>query len=421
MSSMPSRLVPLAVLSLLLALTPLAFAQLKVEVLDTVKIHESHKYGYFPSVQMLSTGELICDFSLDADKHDVEGNFWAYVISEDKGKTWGMRNTAGFVYREAAYTRDPALPDGSMLNVAGYPLPSAGDDYRNINAGSVVISNGGKTILFNRDVRIHLPKPAGRQKMTDEVENFADLGLGKIKEAACMVFSGTIVQSRDGGWLTVMYGKLQGDEYFRTIVVKSDREGKKWNYVSTIVGDEAAKKAMLAEKEPKTEGFCEPRMIRLKDGRLFVVMRRGSNNMIYKSWSKDEGRTWSQPVTIGFRGVEPAMMEMQDGTLALCTGRPDAIAVRFSVNGGETWTNTTGLTKGFEHKNPSKPHATQKSTCYTGMVEVQPGKLLIVYDHLPFVDGWGLNPDSEPTAMNSIYGTFVKVSRGDRRSAAGPE
>ena len=406
-----SRLNSLAILGLLLAWPAAGFAQLKVEVLDTVKVHESHKYGYFPSVQMLASGELICDFSLDADTHDVEGNFWAYVISRDQGKTWGMRNTAGMIYREASYTRDPSLPDGSMLLVAGYPLPGPSDDYQNLETASARLSDGGNTILFSRDVRIHLPKAAARQKMDDRIEYSGTLGLGKIKEAAFMFFSGTIVAARDGGWLTTMYGKLEGDKFFRTLVVKSDKFGKNWDYLSTIAGDEAAEAALKAEGEPKCEGFGEPRMIRLGDGRLFAVMRRGSNNMIYKAWSDDDGKTWSKPTSIGFRGVEPALMMMKSGILAFSTGRPDPIAVRFSLDGGATWTSPTGLTKGFELDDPQKPQGAQKSTCYTGLVEVEPGKLLVVYDHLPFAGGWGLNPADKPEAMNTIYGTFVKVSR----------
>lgn len=405
------RLGLIPVLGILLASPASSFAQLKVEVLDTVKVHESHKYGYFPSIQMLSTGELICDFSLDADVHDVEGNFWAYVISRDRGKTWGMRNTGGFIYREAAYTRDPSPPDGSMLIVAGYPLPGPEDDYRNLHASSVRLSEGGKTGLFSRDVQIHLPKPAARQKMDDKIENSGSLGVGKIKEAALMLFSGTITAAQGGGWLTTMYGKWEGDKFFRTIVVKADQSGKNWDYRSTIAGDEAVEAALKFEGEEKSEGFAEPRMIRLGDGRLFVVMRRGSKNLMYKAWSKDDGKTWSKPISIGFRGVEPALMAMKSGILALCTGRPDPIAVRFSVDGGQSWTNTTELTKGYQNENPGKPHAAQKSTCYTGMVEVEPGKLLVVYDHLPFVQGWGLNPNDEPTAMNTIYGTFLRIDR----------
>ncbi|MDB6169551.1 MAG: hypothetical protein JWM88_2415 [Verrucomicrobia bacterium] len=402
-------IVPL--LGLLLAIPMAGRAGPAVEVLDTVTVHESHKYGYFPSLQMLSTGELICDFSLDADTDDVEGNFWGYVISKDGGRTWGMRNTGGMLYREASYTRDPSLPDGSLEIVAGYPLPGPGDDYRNLQASSARLSAGGNTILLSRDVQIHLPQPAVRRKMDGTIHDSGTLGLGKIKEAALILFSGTTSASRDGGWLTTMYGKLEGDEFFRTIVVKADRAGKNWQYLSTIAGDEEARAALAREGEKKAEGFGEPRMVRLPDGRLLVVMRRGSNNVMYKSWSEDDGRTWSKPASLGFHGVEPALMVMKSGLLAFCTGRPEPVAVRFSADGGSTWSTPTQVAKSDEVNIPDKPYARQKSTCYTGMVEVEPGKLLIVYDHLPFVEGWGLNPDKAPTAVNSIYGTFLKVTR----------
>ena len=418
MSSRPLRSL-LFLLSTIVPLSVSAAPALKVKVLETVKIHESHKYGYFPSIHMLSTGELICDFSLDGDKHDAEGGFWGYVISNDKGKTWGMRHTAGFIFREVAFTRDPALPDGSLMMLGGYPLPSAGDDYRNINASSVSIGNGGKTITLSRDVVVSLPKPTARQKMSDTVENFASLGPGKIKEAAFMFFSGTTVSSQDGGWLALMYGKLEGDEFFRTIVVKADRSGKKWQYVSTVAGDEAARESLKAEGEAKTEGFAEPNMIRLKDGRLFMVLRRGSNNQMYKSWSTDDGKSWSKPGSLGFKGVEPAMMEMKSGFVVVSTGRPGPIGVHVSEDAGNTWGHFIQVTDftvpqkkksaTAQHEGPA--HMAQSSTCYTGLVEVEPGKLLVVYDHLPYVEGWGLNPADKPEAMNSIYGTFLQFSR----------
>ena len=408
-----SRLNSLAVLGLLLAWPTAGFAQLKVEVLETVTVHESRRYGYFPKVQMLSTGELICDFSLDADVHTLESNFWGYVISRDKGRTWGMRHTAGAFFREeSAYTRDPALPDGSMLMVAGYLLPVKNEDYSRLHAASLRLSDTGTTALFRRDVTISLPQAAQRVTLEEsKLPNFESLGGAKIKEAALMSFCGNLVAGRDGGWLATLYGKFVGDRYTRVIVAQADSAGKQWEYVSSITSDDLATAALAAERESATEGFGEPRMIRLADGRLFAVMRRGSNNQLYKSWSSDEGGTWTKPMSIGFRGVEPAVMQLRDGTLALATGRPDPIAVRFSLDGGATWTSPTGLTKGFELDDPKKPQGAQKSTCYTGLVEVEPGKLLVVYDHLPFAGGWGLNPADKPEAMNTIYGTFVKVSR----------
>ena len=147
----------LPLLGLVLASSTASYAALMVEVLDTVKIHEIRKYGYFPSIQLLATGELICDFTLDADDFELEANFWGYAACRDHGKTWGMRNTGGMIYREAAYTRDPSLPDGSMLIVAGYPLPGPGDDYRNVESIPVKMSDGGNVSQYSRDVRSHRP------------------------------------------------------------------------------------------------------------------------------------------------------------------------------------------------------------------------------------------------------------------------
>jgi len=418
MSSRP-LLSLLFLLSTIVSLSVSATPALKIKVLDTVKIHESHKYGYFPSIHILSTGELICDFSLDGDKHDAEGGFWGYVISNDKGKSWGMRHTAGFIFREVAFTRYPALPDGSLMMLGGYPLPSADDDYRNINASSIIIRNGGKTITLSRDVVVGLPKPAARQKMSDTVKNFDSLGPGKIKEAAFMFFSGTMVASQDGGWLALMYGKLEGDEFFRTIVVKADQSRKKWQYVSTVAGDEEARASLKAEGEVKTEGFAEPNMIRLKDGRLFMALRRGSNNQMYKSWSTDDGKSWTKPSSFGFKGVEPAIMEMSNGLVVVSTGRPGPIGVHVSEDSGKTWGHFTKIADytvplkedSARGQKEGRTHMVQSSTCYTGLVEVEPGKLLVVYDHLPYVEGWGLNPADKPEAMNSIYGTFLQFSR----------
>lgn len=385
-------------------------SQVTVTVLDSVKIHESHTYGFFPSLQRLSTGELICDLSLDADKDEVETNFWAYVISKDNGKTWGMRNTAGFVFREAAYTRNPSLSDGTMLMLAGLPLPVEGD-FTHLRAVSVLFSDGGNTVKFSRDVSVQLPSAAAVDPIDDSVANSSSLNGARVHECASMSFCGTLIRAQDGGWLDAMYGKLVGDKYYRTIVVRSDHAGRDWRYVTTIAGDAKAEAALKREHEEKSEGFDEPRMIRLPDGRLFVVMRRGSNNLLYRSWSRDDGKSWTEPASIGFRGVKPNLWLMGNGVLALATGRPDPIAIRFSIDGGNTWTNTTEIMAAVSPHDLHDAQGRVRSTCYTGVAEVEPNKLLIVYDYLPNVGGWGKNPPDDAKAMNTIYGTFISVVR----------
>lgn len=384
-------------------------SQVQVKIMDTVKIHESHTYGFFPSLQMLSTGELLCDVSLDADKDEVETNFWAYVISKDKGRTWGMRNTAGLAFREAAYTRNPSLADGTMLMISGVGLPTE-NDYKNLQFVSIEFSDGANTARFSRDVHVHVPIAAASEPIEDDVVHCASLNGARVHEAASIAFCGTLLRDRSGRWLDTMYGKMVGDKYYRTFLVRSDDKGRNWSYMTTIAGDSEAEAALKSEHEEQTEGFCEPRMIRLPDGRLLVVMRRGSNNVIFRSWSNDDGQSWSKPSSIGFKGVKPNLWLMSSGILALCTGRPEPVKIRFSVDGGETWTNTTQIMGAIKEGDLYDPKNRLRSTCYTGMAEVEPNKLLIVYDYLPNVGGWGTNSEDGSRAMNTIYGTFVSVS-----------
>ena len=105
------------------------------------------------------------------------------------------------------------------------------------------------------------------------------------------------------------------------------------------------------------------------------------------------------------------MIQMKNGLLALSTGRPGPIGIHFSADDGKTWSERTVVADFPGTTDARVPNHKQLSTCYTGMVEVEPGRLLVVYDHLPNVAGWGMNPADKPGAVNTIYGTFVKVTR----------
>jgi len=136
------------------------------------------------------------------------------------------------------------------------------------------------------------------------------------------------------------------------------------------------------------EGFDEPCLLRVPDGRILCMLRTGSGRPIYKSWSSDDGKGWSEPVKTGVVGVEPKLLLMTSGVIACSYGRsrkdvsdrpgpfgfPSEDAwIMFSQDGGETWTNHTVLYEG-------------PSTGYTSMVELSPGELLCTHDILGF--GW---------------------------------
>ncbi|NQU10312.1 exo-alpha-sialidase [bacterium] len=195
--------------------------------------------------------------------------------------------------------------------------------------------------------------------------------------------------------LAAVYGWFKGDNTpcpyqprmckFRCFILRSRDRARHWEYVSTIATD-----PRVGE-----EGFDEPVMIRLTRGahrgRLVCLMRTGSHQCpIYQSVSDDDGATWSKPRALWFRGVDPDLVELTDGTLACSFGwrtrrwtdrRPPARLgnyLVFSRDQGATWTHLTRL--------PIEPHAnTPWTTGYTSVCATGPRRLLVAYD----IGRWG--------------------------------
>jgi hypothetical protein len=205
----------------------------------------------------------------------------------------------------------------------------------------------------------------------------------------------TILKMDDGSWLMTMYGNFASDTIIpvdddaaeetqfmmRTIIVSSDDEGHSWKYLSTV--------AVPAEGEPVGEGFVEPAITRLKDGRLLCVMRTGHHFPLYSSWSNDKGMTWTPPVYTGMdRGCDPCVITLHDGRVALSWGRrfPEGwsdisaqgdkgrfeypgegyTSLSVSNDGGATWDTYKILKK--------------SGSCYSTIFEVEPDVLFMQAD-----------------------------------------
>ena len=206
---------------------------------------------------------------------------------------------------------------------------------------------------------------------------------------------GNIVVLPDGSWLMSMYGNFEQDTIVpwdrsaaaetsamqRSFVVRSTDEGRTWNHRATI--------AAPRRGDPVGEGFVEPTIARLPDGRLLAVLRTGHHHPAYASWSDDDGRTWSPPVYTGLdRACDPTLLVLADGRVALAWGRryregwsrigPEGDHERFeypgegfvnlalSEDGGLTWT--------------TQPIARGAGSCYAYPIEVEPNVLLVQVD-----------------------------------------
>lgn len=213
-------------------------------------------------------------------------------------------------------------------------------------------------------------------------------------------FSRSVLELPDNSLLATAYGCFQEDRLVpedrhsqietpyktRAFLVLSQDQGLSWHYYATI--------AQPIAGDPVVEGFNEPTMVRLDDGRLLCILRTGHYTPLYACWSSDDGQTWTDPLYTGLeRGCWPCLRKLIDGRLALSYGQrfpagwsritpqgdwpryepiwPGTGLVRLAISAdgtGETWDDAiVGSGMG---------------SCYSTIYEVAPDQLFCQ------VDGW---------------------------------
>jgi len=370
--------------------------ELKVQVGKAVEITASSiNHCWYTTVHQFSTGEILATMRMSGDDSNPEGEFSAYSISKDGGQTWSRRYTMGAGANvDAAYTQ-VTREDGTIWALgAGYDSLEANPPGQamNFHAALTKFSRGGMEIDQIRDARIHLSEPAISKPPTVMATGRKDATkLSVVYEANPW---GAIVDGPGGEWLTTFYYMTERDPRQRRLVlIRSTDQGRSWEeygIVAAIQPNEAPWPWM------GKEGPNEATLVRLSKDRLYCLFRTGGGDYMGEAWSMDDGKTWTAPVSSGFKGVAPHLRLMSDGLLACTYGRPGPVTIMFSSDEGKTWTNVTPISHGM-------------STQYTDLIEVEPGKLLVVYDRTPY--GWKAIPSSDKSSKNAIYGTFVEVRR----------
>ena len=202
----------------------------------------------------------------------------------------------------------------------------------------------------------------------------------------------TILEMPDGSWRLTMYGNFDVDTLppldrssqqetkymMRAFILISRDQGSSWQYLATIAAPQLG--------DPVGEGFVEPALTRLSDGRLLCILRTGHYYPLYASWSSDGGISWTAPVYTGLdRGCDPCLITLVDGRVALSWGRrfpetwstidSQGDAARFkypgvgvvnlaiSSDGGATWVNTKVAQRG--------------GSCYSTIFEMAPNIIFL--------------------------------------------
>ncbi len=170
-----------------------------------------------------------------------------------------------------------------------------------------------------------------------------------------------------------------------TVCLASEDAGRTWTYRS-MPGPFDPRLVTHGYLRHPLDGLCEPSCTRLDTGELLLVMRLGSFHPLYTTRSADEGRTWrpqadqrpgcyyagwpARPISV--HGILPTVLTLPDGTLALCSGRPD-VTLSFSFDRGYHWPWT------YRFIEDNKPE--EQGTYNNTMVLVAPNRLLLMYDH----------------------------------------
>jgi hypothetical protein len=262
-----------------------------------------------------------------------------------------------------------------------------------------ISKDGFKTIEGPFPYSFPLPQAA--------LDNYDDRG----EPISRMYVRRSILELKNGDLLACAYGHFEGDklpaEYsqrmakMRSFLLRSSDTGKTWSFVSTI-----------AAGPVEQEGFGEPVLVQITKGpnagRIICQMRTGRESPVYQCESDDEGKTWTRAYPLQYMysrfgrsrpivGTDPDLIEMQDGTLVMSFGhKPDykehGNYLAFSVDHGRSWTQVTQI-------------STSLTVAYTGVREVAPGELFVVYSTSPN------HPDDVRGAKYNMMGRSVSVKR----------
>lgn len=151
-------------------------------------------------------------------------------------------------------------------------------------------------------------------------------------------------------------------------------------------------------------GPSEPAVARAANGDLICMMRTGSQSAqggsagsseMLMGRSTDDGATWTLR-RMNRPGVMPKLLRMSNGVLVCAFGRPGN-NLMFSLDNGETWIREIALTP---------PDI--KTSGYLDLIEVEPGRLLVIYDmvNTPPASTWLWEP---PPPICAVWGVFVDV------------
>ncbi len=349
-----------------------------------------------PYMDRFPNGNLIVTYAMDPDTQVNPICLSAFQISSDAGRHWGRRYTTVMQHNPLIFI---PKPDSDSLLGLPCELMSLSAAQPNVYAGPAYLfeHGGARMVLIPDGVKIvDWPWPVETNPGVQPPDSW-HVGItltGSAVSAEKRILATGHSFQRDA----------KGAKMFHNEIFASDDGGYTWRYLSTVSEYDPAFKG-----QPSYEGGNESYMIRLADGDLMNIFRVGGGERwkLRRSYSHDEGRTWSPADILPAWSVRPSVLRLSNGTIALTTGRPgiylwiasDPRATHWQeidlMAYHNAWATDPNVRIGSFMSGTRQRFQT---TSYTGLVETSPNHLLMVYDR---------DAERKPTGPNDLSHVYV--------------
>jgi len=358
--------------------------KVKVEVESIDVLIKSEEYIInFPRIVQLEGEKLVLAYGPGMHGSKVKGTTNAAALSDDFGKTWTpVSGDSPWMDNVQSSGILGYMKDGTIAYIDVTSIEGRAKKYK--SEEGVVLHN------VNWHIFHRVEDPTFRLRWFSKRGELSDVTYFKIKglpfKVASYEFYGTLLELGDGSLLTgfnycTAVPEETGSYEGGVAVCRSTDGGQSFEFLSAC-GKGGSDMELLA------------------NGDILNIMRGpDKNHMSYWSKSRDNGRTWSEPVPTGWPGVEPKMILLSNGVLVCSTGRgvyghPQITHAMFSLDGtGEKWEYPFAF-----HTGPG--------CSYTDLFE-RDGKLYVVYSHSDFTKPFGTNN----LEYQSIKWAVINVSK----------
>ena len=369
-------------------------------------------WGYFQFPRMCYTenGNILIQIADKQDSISTYSGKYLYYITEDQGRTWRECKEGDSLadytlkMKNGSYFQGPQLEDAYKTKELKGTRPRYLSDDGNLQLFDIEETasipaafmaaeydpKAGRTISFESQYSWN-----GRERSVINNLLFPD---GAWLYHFKMHSPHSIIREEDGSLFAAVYGYGSAGtdnnadwSKYNVHFLRSDDCGRTWRYVSGILSDDVCNE--------KSEGLCEPCLSVAPDGQYIVLMRSGSENPSYISYSSDKGASWSGTREFDVGGVDPQLLKLDCGVTLASYGRPgvyvratdDPSCVSWKVANQIDLCGTDG-------------ESITADTCgYTSLIEIDKYTALLAYSDFNYPSESDPNEKSKTILVRKIH------------------